>query len=161
MPDIRIRPSTEADYDAVDALLSRVYPKLLKDDYAPSIRVLVLPRISRAKMHLLTCSTYYVATAGDDILGAGGWTRDRHDPLVGHVRHVVTDDRALRRGIGTRLITHCLSAARAKGITRMICWSTFTGEPFYASLGFSRIGVIDVPLDDGITFPAVEMTLRL
>ncbi|KNG92558.1 GNAT family N-acetyltransferase [Pseudaestuariivita atlantica] len=160
--DFSVRPTTMADYDAVDALLSRVYPKLLKDDYPPSTRVLVLPRISRAKPQLLSCGTYYAAVTGEErIVGAGGWTRDRSDPLTGHIRHVVADDRFLRQGIARAILDTCLASARARGVTRMVCWSTFTGEPFYAALGFVRQQEITVPLDDGITFPAVEMTRTL
>lgn len=154
---LHIRPSTAADLDAVDALFRRVYPKLLKEDYAPSVRVLVLPRISRAQPHLLRSGTYFVAEEDGAILGAGGWTPDRRRADTGHVRHVVTCDRNLRRGIARAVLDRALTQARVAGRTRMVTWSTFTAEPFYAAQGFVRRGVIDVPLDAGISFPAVEM----
>ena len=76
-----IRPTTRADMAAVDELLARSYPKLLKADYPPSILVTAIPLISRAQPKLLSCGTYYVAQEGEDILGAGGWTRDRRAGL--------------------------------------------------------------------------------
>ena len=43
----------------------------------------------------------------------------------------------------------------------MITWSTFTAEPFYAAMGFRKLGLVDVPLDLAISFPAVEMMRKL
>lgn len=152
-----IRPSTKADLADVDALLARTYPKLLKADYPPSVLVTALPVISRARPELIACGTYYVAEEDGRILGAGGWTPDRKDPHLGHVRHVVTDDRALRRGIGRALIEHSLAEARTAGIMRMECWATRTAERFYQALGFETLGPIDVPMDRGIIFPSIRM----
>ncbi|WP_299615183.1 GNAT family N-acetyltransferase [uncultured Tateyamaria sp.] len=155
--EMRIRPSTKADMAAVDALLARTYPKLLKADYPPSVLVTALPIISRARPELLVCGTYYVVEEGGAILGAGGWTRDKADPALGHIRHVVTDDRALRRGVGRLLMTHAFARAQAAGVTRMECWATRTAVPFYTAVGFTEIGPIDVPLAGGISFPSVRM----
>lgn len=154
---MEIRATSRADLAAVDALLSRTYPKLLKADYAPSVLVTALPVISRARPDLLECGTYYVVEEAGDILGAGGWTPDRKDPTLGHIRHVVTDDRALRRGIGRMLIDHCFDVARVAGVTRMECWATLTAERFYQALGFQTIGPIDVPMEGGIIFPSIRM----
>ncbi len=153
-----IRPSTMADLAAVDALLARSYPKLLKADYAPSVLVTALPLISKAQPSLLGCGTYYVAeTSEGRIIGAGGWTPDRKDPTLGHIRHVVTDDRVLRSGVGRALIQHCFDVAGMAGVTEMECWATFTAVSFYEALGFVDIGPIDVRLAGGISFPSVRM----
>lgn len=154
---MQIRPTTKADLAAVDALLARTYPKLLKADYPASVLVTALPVISRAQPDLLACGTYYVVEDAGVILGAGGWTRDRKDRSLGHIRHVVTDDRALRRGVGRLLMTHCFDVARNAGVTRMECWATRTAVPFYAAVGFQEVGLIDVPLGAGISFPSVRM----
>ncbi len=102
-----IRPTTAADLAAVDALLARSYPKLLKADYPASVLVTALPVIARAQPKLITCGTYYVVQEDGQILGAGGWTPDKDVTDLGHIRHVVTDDRALRRGVGRRLMAWC------------------------------------------------------
>ncbi|MEM8654349.1 MAG: GNAT family N-acetyltransferase [Pseudomonadota bacterium] len=156
-----VRPTTKADMAAVDALLARTYPKLLKADYPPSVLVTALPLISRAQPALLVCGTYYAVEEDGAILGAGGWTRDRKDVRLGHIRHVVTDDRALRRGVGRRLMARCFDDARAAHVNRMECWATRTAVPFYTAVGFEEIGPIDVPLADGITFPSVRMMREL
>ena len=157
-PSFHIRPSTAGDLAKVDALLARAYPKLLKHDYAPSVLVTVLPLISRAQPALLRTGTYYVAETTDgSIVGAGGWTKDQKQTGLGHIRHVVSDDRLQRQGVGRALISHALDTARAAGIRQMECWSTFTGVAFYEAMGFRQLGPIDVPLRDGITFPSIRM----
>ncbi|WP_299553472.1 GNAT family N-acetyltransferase [uncultured Tateyamaria sp.] len=152
-----VRPSTSQDMAAVDALLARTYPKLLKADYPPSVLVTALPIISRARPELLACGTYYVAEEDGRILGAGGWTPDRKNSSLGHIRHVVTDDRALRRGVGRRLMNHSFDMSRATGVIRMECWATRTAVPFYKAVGFDEVGPIDVQLTGGISFPSVRM----
>jgi len=154
---MHVRPTTKADLAAVDALLARTYPKLLKADYPPSVLVTALPVISRAQPALLVCGTYYVAEEDGAILGAGGWTPDKAEEGLGHIRHVVTDDRALRRGVGRAIMERSFAVARAAGITRMECWATRTAVPFYTAVGFHEIGPIDVTLAGGISFPSVRM----
>lgn len=157
-----IRPTTLADLADVDALLARSYPRLLKSDYPPSVLVTALPLISRAQPALLASGTYYLAqTREGDVIGAGGWTPDRQIATKGHIRHVVTDDRRLRQGVGRALITHALKSAAARNVNQIECWSTRTAVPFYQSLGFVVQGPMTVPLQAGITFPSVHMSLLL
>lgn len=156
-----IRPTTIADLSAVDTLLARSYPKLLKADYAPSVLVLALPIIAKAQPKLLGCGTYYVVEENAAILGAGGWTRDTRDGTLGHIRHVATDDRHLRRGIARTIISHCFDRARLAGVQQMECWSTLSAEKFYQSLGFETMGPLDVPLEGGISFPSLRMRMSL
>lgn len=152
-----VRPSITADLPAVDALLARSYPKLLKADYAPSVLVTALPLISRARPELIGCGTYYVAEEDGQILGAGGWTLDRIRADKGHIRHVVTDDRALRRGVGRAILDLAMETARQSGVVELECASTLTAVPFYAAVGFECEHEMDISLAPGIHFPAVRM----
>lgn len=159
---IAIRTATAADISAIDALLARAYPRLLKADYAPSVLVTALPLISRAQPGLVTSGSYYVATDAGTIIGAGGWTAripggNAAEPSRANVRHVVTDDRRVRQGIGRALLSHILGRARAAGMTWMHCTATLTAVPFYTAMGFAVIGPTVVPLAPGITFPAMAM----
>ena len=155
---LTVRAATPADLAAVDALLARSYPKLLKADYPPSVLVLALPLIARARPELLASGTYYVAETLDGrLIGAGGWTRGR-DPSRAEVRHVVTDDRALRRGAGRAILDHVIAAARRGRVRRLDCQSTRTAVPFYRAMGFESQGEVGVPLGPGIVFPAVRMS---
>ncbi len=157
-----IRPTTKADIPAVDALLARAYPVLLKPDYPASVLVTALPLISRAQPALVTCGTYFGVFVEGGIVSAGGWTRGqpgggRGRAKIGHIRHVVTDPAHTRRGYGSALMEHVLATARAAGITEMRCQATRTAVPFYAACGFEILGAIEVPLRPGISFPAIAM----
>lgn len=166
-PSLYLRAATPADLAAVDALLARSYPRLLAADYPPSVLVTALPLISRARPELLASGTYYVVEDGaGDILGAGGWTRGAPADgavtgRIGHIRHLVTDHRALRRGIARAIMDTTFAAARKAGCTALDCLSTRTAVPFYASVGFETLGPVSVTLRPGIEFPAVRMARAL
>ncbi|MEL7149977.1 MAG: GNAT family N-acetyltransferase [Pseudomonadota bacterium] len=166
-PTFLIRRATPADLAEIDALLGRSYPALLKGAYPPSLLVTAIPLISKAQPHLLASGTYFVVTDGKELVGAGGWTRavpgtqDKATQFVGHIRHVVTDHRRVRQGIGRRLMEHILSSARDAGIKTLECYSTLMAVPFYASMGFRTLGDMSVPLRPGIDFPAVHMRCAL
>jgi GNAT superfamily N-acetyltransferase len=164
MPDtFVIRPATPADLGPVDTLLGRSYPALLKDAYPPSVLVTAIPLISKANPRLLASGTYFVVTDGKEIVGAGGWTRalpgeaGPGTPGVGNIRHVVTDHRRVRQGIGGRLLRHIFASAESEGLRRLDCFSTLPAVPFYTSLGFETLGPISVTLREGIEFPSVHM----
>ena len=154
---LTIRVAAPSDLAELDAMFARAYPRLLKADYPPSVLVLALPIISRAQPDLLRSGTYYVAeTAEQGIVGAGGWTRRRGSRRA-DVRHVVTDDRLVRRGIGRAILDRVIAEARAAGMQGLDCNSTRTAVPFYRSVGFEELGPVEVLLREGISFPAVAM----
>ncbi len=164
--DITFRIAGRGDLAGVDALLARSYPRLLKADYPASVLVTALPIIARARPELVTSGSYWVALAAATIVGAGGWTRGAPGdsgemPAMGHVRHLVTDDRMVRRGIARGLMGRAMAQAREAGVRRLDCLSTRTAVPFYAALGFVVMGAVEVPLRPGIGFPAVRMECPL
>jgi len=165
---LTIRPTRAADLTALDALFSRSYPALLKQDYPPSTLVTALPLIARAQPRLVTSGTYFMAESDGDVLGAGGWTwgapqgggalgpRD-----MAHVRHVVTDHRHTRKGIARRLFGTIFQTARQAGVGLLDCQSTLSAVPFYTAMAFHPIGPIEISLRPGISFSAVRMQRRL
>jgi GNAT superfamily N-acetyltransferase len=165
---LTVRIAGSPDLAAIDALLARTYPRLLKADYPPSVLVLSLPIISRANPALVASGTYYVVEEAGAVVGAGGWTRTvpagrrgAASARTAQVRHVVTDHRRTRRGIGRALMTRILEDAATDGVTAIECLSTRTAVPFYAACGFAELGAVSVGLAPGIDFPAVRMARRL
>lgn len=157
-----IRTAKKNDLAAIDALLSRSYPALLKADYLPSMLVTAIPLISRANPSLVSSGTYFVAEVDGQILGAGGWTPGAplggsRQKRVGHIRHFATDHTRVRQGIGRNLMAHIVSDAASAGIVQLECFSTLTAEPFYVACGFRTLGPMSVTLREGIDFPAVHM----
>lgn len=164
---VTLRRARPGDLAAVDRLLSRSYPRLLAADYPPSVMVLAVPIIARARPKLLASGRYFLAVdAAGVVVAAGGWSVGRPDgsgetPDTGHVRHVATDPDVARQGIGRRLMREVMADAAGAGIRAMDCLSTRTAVPFYASLGFRTLGPVEVPLGPGIVFPAVRMVATL
>lgn len=155
---IAVRTARSGDLAAVDAVLARAYPRLLKPDYPPSVLVTALPLISRAQPSLLASGTYYVAE--DDVgqvVGAGGWTKGRASPELGHIRHVVTDDRMTRQGVARAVMTRVFETAQSAGIAHLLCYATRTAVPFYEAMGCATIGSMEMILRPGIVFPAIRM----
>ena len=156
-----VRRAVRADVAAVDALLARSYPALLKADYPPSVMVTAVPLLARANPALVGSGHYFVVTdPAGRILGAGGCTPGRGaagQPRDGHIRHVVTDARLTRQGIGRRLMERLVAHALGLGLTRLLCEATLTAVPFYEAVGFRRIDLIRAELRPGIVFPAVAM----
>jgi GNAT superfamily N-acetyltransferase len=163
---LTLRRAALSDLGAVDALLSRSYPRLLAQCYRPSTLVTALPLISRARPELIGSGRYFLALEDERVVGAGGWSAaGPTDPGtvrgVAHVRHVVTDDRLVRRGIGRAIMRRVVADARADGFEWLECLSTRLAVPFYEALGFATIQPIDVPLRPGISFPAIRMLARI
>ncbi|NNE82009.1 MAG: GNAT family N-acetyltransferase [Silicimonas sp.] len=161
--DLIITATSRADLAEIDALFARSYPALLAGAYPPSILVTAIPLIAKANPMLVSSGTYFgVRNTNGEIVGAGGWTgRDpsavNGTPATGHIRHVVTDHRAVRKGIGRSLMAHILEDARAAGIMRLECLSTLMAVPFYAACGFAEVAPVTVTLRPGIEFPAVRL----
>ena len=163
---MELRIASRADLGAVDALLSRSYPALLKADYPPSVLVTALPLISRANPALLRSGTYWLAEEDGRLVGAGGWTAaapvaGEGAPGLANVRHVVSDPGMLRRGVARAVLGAAMAQARLAGMRGIAALSTRTAVPFYAALGFALIEETEIALRPGIDFPAVRMARRL
>ncbi|GAB4577090.1 MAG: GNAT family N-acetyltransferase [Roseibium sp.] len=164
---VRIRVAAPSDETAISALLLKSYARLLQDSYDGEMLQKALPLITRARPELLNSGSYYVALAGDDeIVGAGGWTRqsptERDEaPLSGHIRHFGTDPDEVRKGVGRSLMNRCLDAAASAGLNELQCYSTLNGEAFYAACGFRKVEPLDITLPGGVAFPSLRMVRRL
>lgn len=158
-----IRTASPMDTDAVSILLETSYSRLLASNYDKSTLELALPYMVKANPTLLASGTYYLAEVEPGTLvGCGGWTPAR--PGTGeivageaHIRHFAVHPEWIKRGIGTALLTRCITDARLGGIHKLHCFSTLNAEPFYRASGFETIDLIDVRMQPTIQFPAVLM----
>ena len=157
-----LRVATPRDRAAVSALLARSYPVLLAADYPPDTLAAALPHLTEVRAELLASGRYFVVDAGGVLLAAGGWSAERPTDGgttqgEGHVRHVVTDPAALRRGLARRIVARAIAEASEAGLSRLVSLSTRTAVPFYAKLGFVDATPGDIALAGGTVFPAVRM----
>tara|TARA_R110002033_G_scaffold383_15_gene3886 strand:- start:1054 stop:1554 length:501 start_codon:yes stop_codon:yes gene_type:complete len=162
---LTLRPADPSDRLAVDALLSRVYPKMLARDYPAATLRAAHPLIAKSNPDLLASGTYHLIEENGEVICVGGWSRGYptaiQEDSAGHVRHVATDPRHLRRGHAAHLMKHVLAEARATRLDRLECLSTTTAQSFYAGLGFMPVQNIDADIGGGVTFPVVKMQLPL
>ncbi len=165
--EFEISIAKPADAAAVDALLAASYPVLMRPGYEPAILAAALPHMTRSSPTLLSSDTYYLArSATGDVVGAGGWTRERPGsgevvPELGHIRHFATHPDWVGRGVGRQIFGRCAEAARAAGIRRFECSASLNAEGFYAALGFNRLGYIEVQMGPVTTFPGALMMRSL
>jgi GNAT superfamily N-acetyltransferase len=162
---IIIRAATPDDQESLSELLAASYAEL-KGSYDPHGFDAALPLMSRANPKLLASGTYYIAAIDGAAAGCGGWTIEKPGTgeiveAVGHIRHFATHPAYLRRGVARRLLEHCLEEARRAGIRTMMSQSTLPAEAFYASVGFHRVGAIQVEMGQGLILPAIGMRLDL
>jgi N-acetylglutamate synthase-like GNAT family acetyltransferase len=136
---------------------------LLARSYEADTLKLALPFIVKANPTLLASGTYYVAEVEPgSLVGCGGWTpaKPGSDEIVegeAHIRHFAVHPGWTKRGIGTALLTRCITDARLGGIHKLHCFSTLNAEPFYRASGFRTIGLINVRMGPAIAFPSVLM----
>jgi GNAT superfamily N-acetyltransferase len=162
-----IRIANPTDSEAVSALLVASYSSLLAAYYDSNLLASALPHFTKANPTLLAGGTYYVAeTEAGNLVACGGWTAAM--PGSGeitegeaHIRHFATHPEWTRKGIGSALLTRCISDARELGIRRLHCCSTLNAERFYWAAGFNTIGPIDVELGPNQTFPGLLMSCEI
>jgi GNAT superfamily N-acetyltransferase len=123
---------------------------------------------------LVADGTYFVAEVDGTIVACGGWSKrktlfgadhcaGREDSLLDPARDAakiraffVHPDWA-RRGIGTRVLEACESAALAEGFTRFEMGATLTGVALYKVRGYREVEKLAVPLANGESLPIVRM----
>jgi hypothetical protein len=91
-------------------------------------------------------------------LGCGGWTLERPGteeitPDVAHLRHFATDPAAVKKGIGRAIFRECAQAAAKAGAKMFKVYSSLNAEPFYKSLGLSRVEQIELPITSTASIP--------
>jgi GNAT superfamily N-acetyltransferase len=159
---VRVRRTYPEDGPLIDELLGRAYPTLMADAYSAEVLSVVLPSLTKSNSKLLASGTYYVAEQAGRILGCGGWTLERPGtskvtPDLAHLRHFATDPAFVRQGIGQAIFRECAWAAAEAGARMFQAYSSLNAEPFYASLGLTRIKIIDLPKLLPVAMPAVLM----
>jgi N-acetylglutamate synthase-like GNAT family acetyltransferase len=160
------RLATPDDFAGVDALLRASYPTLMARAYEPAVLGPALELMARANPKLLACGTYYVAAAGELIVGCGGWTREYPgktdvQPELAHLRHFGTHPQWTQRGVGRAIYHLCEAAARAAGVRTFQCHASLNGEPFYRALGFLTIEGFEIPLGPDVRLPSLLMRRQI
>ncbi len=150
------------------------------EDYSPAQIEGALGTVFGVDSQLIADGTYLVLEAVCDggkktIAGCGGWSKrktlfgsdrgsgreyDLLDPLRDNARiraFFVHPDWA-RRGIGSKILEACESAAIEAGFKGFELGATITGERLYKARGYAVIDRIEAPLANGASLPVIRMS---
>jgi GNAT superfamily N-acetyltransferase len=184
-----IRAATADDIPALMDLIEQSVRGLQTHDYSPSQIDASIGSAFGVDRQLIADQTYFVATPASDptqLVASGGWsfrrtlcgsdtmdvthggiardasTLDSADPTAfAKIRAIFVHPTWARRGLGSLILTHCESAARAAGFTRLEMGSTLTGLPLYTLKGYVERGRSSVPLPNGQSLIIVNMDKTL
>lgn len=176
--EITIRVATSNDIPVLKQLIPESARELSKNYYTAQQTESAIRYIFGVDTQLIADKTYYVAEAGGQIVGCGGWSKRKtmfggdqmkavQDPMLdpqvdaGRIRAFFIHPGWARKGIGRRIIQACEDAARADGFTRMELVATMPGEPLYAAMGYEVTRRFDQPMADGTTLPLAHMKKQL
>jgi len=171
---VTIRKATLEDIPVLEVLIRESVRTLQAGYYTTAQMEGALGTVFGVDTQLIRDETYFVAEVDSVIVGCGGWSRRR--TLFGSDHVAQKDDAWLdpsqdaariraffirpaweRRGIGSRILEACESAAVAHGFSRFELAATLPGEPMYRARGFSAIERFAVPLPNGLVLPVVRM----
>jgi N-acetylglutamate synthase-like GNAT family acetyltransferase len=179
-PDLNLslRLATTADIPALHQLIETSVRTLQRNDYRPEQIEGALGTVLGLDTQLVADGTYFIAEAraacARQLAGCGGWSKRKTlfgsdhaqvrepellDPKTdaAKIRAFFIHPDFARRGIGTRILEACESAARSAGFSRFEMGATLTGVPLYLARGYQILDRIEVPLRNGHTLPVVRM----
>ena len=179
--ELRYRVATVDDIPRIGPLIEASVRGLSVEEYSPSQMDQALGTWLGLDTQLIADGTYFVVEpAGQPgvLAACGGWSRrrtpygsdhrpGRDDALLdakteaAKIRAFFVHPEWARRGIGSRLLEMCETAARAEGFTRCEMGATLPGIPLYRRHGYVEGERVELPLENGETLPIVKMGKNL
>ncbi len=171
---LTLRTAVPADIPALTALIAASVRVLQAPDYTESQREGALASVYGVDTQLIADRTYFVAEVEGTIVACGGWSKrktlfgadhcaGREDSLLdpsrdaAKIRAFFVHPGWVRRGIGTRVLEACESAALTAGFKRFEMGATLTGVALYKARGYREVEEIGVPLGNGEMLRIVRM----
>ncbi len=172
--NLTIRTALREDVPVLTELIAASVRGLQARDYTQSQLEAALGSVYGVDTQLIADGTYFVAEVGGRIVACGGWSKrktlygadhceGREDSLLNpacdtaKIRAFFVHPDWARRGIGTRVLEACESAAMAEGFRRFEMGATLTGVALYKARGYREVEEIGVPLGDGELLRIVRM----
>jgi len=173
--DTLLRLATPADIPALEALIVASVRGLGAGYYTPDEIESGLRYVFGVDSQLIADGTYFVIDGPSGPVACGGWSKRKTlfggdqrksgldsvlDPKESpaRIRAFFVDPAWARRGLASRLLDACATAARTAEFRALELAATLPGVPFYTALGFIAHERTDVPLPDGTHHPIVRMT---
>jgi GNAT superfamily N-acetyltransferase len=175
---LTIRQAVPTDIPALQDVIRASVLELQAADYTSEQRKKALELVFGVDTQLVADGTYFVAELQEKgapvIAACGGWSKrktlfgsdhcaGREDALLdpardaAKIRAFFVHPTWARRGIGSRMLEVCESAALAAGFRRFEMGATLTGVPLYRARGYVEREHLAVPLAPGLSLPIVHM----
>lgn len=174
-----LRLATMNDLPVLEGLIRLSVQTLQASSYSAAQREAALGTVFGVDRQLILDATYFAATAGEEIVGCGGWSfrrsiygsdqaiegRDntaldpRHD--AARIRAFFVHPAWARRGIGRAILIECKAAILRAGFSRTELVGTLAGEPLYAACRYQVVERTTIPLTGGDHLPVVRMAREL
>jgi N-acetylglutamate synthase-like GNAT family acetyltransferase len=175
---ILLRKAVLSDISAIEALIARSARGLSTADYRAAQIEGALRGAFGVDTQLLADQTYFVVEDEGRLVGCGGWSfrstlfggdaragRDSSllDPRTqaAKIRAFFIDPDAARRGIGSRLLEHCETEARAHGFSHAELMATLPGVRLYAARGYAGAAMVHYDIGQGESIEFVPMRKNL
>ncbi len=176
---ITIRLAQNIDIPHITDLIPLSVRKLQAKYYSSSQIEGALGTIFAVDSQLIIDGTYFVAEAGEQIVGCGGWSQrhtlfggdrslaDSQDLLLdptqapARIRNFFIHPDWSRRGIGTRILQASEDAAIQAGFNTFELVATLAGEPLYMAFAYHAIARFEISLPNDMKLPVVRMTKNL
>lgn len=169
-----LRPANPGDVPVLAQVIAESARSLGRTDYTLEQIEAALEGAWGVDTQLIKDGTYFVAEAGNRIVGCGGWSFRRtlfgadarpdreparldpaHDPA--RIRAFFIHPDHARRGIGRALLERCEEEAKQHGFTSAALAATLPGERLYGALGYQAVERISHPLPRGLMIEFVRM----
>jgi GNAT superfamily N-acetyltransferase len=176
--EYRLRRATLADRAALEQLIAESARGLSRGAYSEAQVEAAIASVFGVDTDLIHDGTYYVAEAGDEPIGCGGWSKRR--TLFGGDRFAARDSGYLdpstepakiraffvhpgwaRRGVAAAILETCERAAQAQGFRSLELMATLPGVPFYAARGYVAGGQVEYEIAEGVKIEFVPMRKEL
>jgi GNAT superfamily N-acetyltransferase len=177
--DVALRLANLNDVPALENLIHESVSVLSERFYTPAQISSALESIFGVDTQLISDGTYYVAELEGQLAGSGGWSKrltlfggdqtktagpDRLlDPQTepARIRAFYVHPQAARRGVASKILEACESAARDAGFSEIQLVATLPGEPLYLAKGYGKVQQMQLAIPDGDPLPAFLMMKSL
>jgi GNAT superfamily N-acetyltransferase len=176
--DYQLRRATVEDRAALERLIAESARGLSRGDYSEAQVEAAIASVFGVDTDLVHDGTYYVAEAGDEPIGCGGWSKrktlfggDRFaardsgelDPLTepAKIRAFFVHPDWARRGVAGAILETCEREARAHGFRSVELMATLPGVRLYAARGYEAAEQVAYEIADGVTIEFVPMRKEL
>lgn len=177
-PGFRLRPAQLHDVPVLEALIIRSGIGLSVGFYTDEQAAAVTRYVFGVDTQLIADQTYFIIEDADRAVACGGWSKRRAlfggdqaksgpDPLLdpsheaARIRAFFVAPDMARRGLGSRLMQHCMEQARLHGFAALELVATLPGEPLYLAYGFAVIERFELDLPGGVQVPVTRMRKKI